>query len=861
MKTLRIVGVNVLIVLIVAAAVITYADIQMRMAEEAAVSAFENTANTMEEIVSNYLRDAQSTCSSWANYINANSMTMEEAVEFVRQSTTAPEESAHVIWWDSLTGFSTEAAVSDQSNYEVSYADFKKDIFEDMEDNEEVHLTRRYTNPMNGRSVLAFGHFVMLKDSGGENREALLLRVLTVSYLETQWAFATGYKNAQVALMEKNGTYVLQPSVMKNSNFYSFIYSYNKGEVDTEKLQNDVASNAMGSFRAKNARAEEMLFAFSHIRANQDGVVIVCVPEEDLMAHRMDWTIPILILVALGTMLLMDFLFFQNLRREDKKTQETLAGQLATIHRQEELLMDALSAAEAANAAKSNFLSNMSHDIRTPMNAIVGLSTMLARDAENPEKVREHTKKITSSSQHLLSLINDVLDMSKIESGKTTLNISELNLAELVDEIVTIVRPQAKAKYQEFEVSVTDLRNEHLLGDRLRINQILINLLSNAIKYTQVGGRILLQIRQLAQAKKNYAHYEFVVRDNGYGMSEDYLKVIFEPFTREEKDTINKIQGTGLGMAITKNLVDLLGGTISVQSELGKGSVFTVDLELRLQEMEIDQDFWAHHGITHALIVDDDVEVCTNIIGAMSGTGVSMQFAVDGHTAVMMTEKALRKGRGFDLVLLDWKMPDIDGIETARRIRRVIPESVPIMILTAYDWSEIEEEALDAGINGFLLKPFFLSNLMQTVEKLEDTSKGDAEETEDDFLKGKRFLAAEDNELNAEILAELLDMMGASVTIAENGRKAVELFEASAPGEFDAILMDVQMPVMNGYEATRNIRASGNAAAHRIPIIAMTANAFAEDVKDALDSGMNAHIAKPIDLGLLEKVLKEQLKG
>ncbi len=337
------------------------------------------------------------------------------------------------------------------------------------------------------------------------------------------------------------------------------------------------------------------------------------------------------------------------------------------------------------------------------------------------------------------------------------------------------------------------------------------------------------------------------------------MKVIFDPFTREEKEVTSLAQGTGLGMAITKNLVDLMGGTISVKSKQGRGSTFTVGLELRLQEVEVDQEFWTNHGITHALIVDDEVEVCTNIIGAMAGTGVSMQFAVDGHTAVIMTEKALRNGHGFDIVLLDWKMPDMDGIETARRIRRVIPEDVPIMFLTAYDWSEIEEEALAAGITGFLPKPFFLTNFMQTVEKIVDSSveKEDRDKKESSVLQGKKFLAAEDNELNGEILEELLEMKEANVVLAENGRRAVELFTESKPGEFDAILMDVQMPVMNGYEATRAIRSSSHPNAKTIPIIAMTANAFAEDVKDALDSGMNAHVAKPVDLGQLEKALKE----
>lgn len=521
-------------------------------------------------------------------------------------------------------------------------------------------------------------------------------------------------------------------------------------------------------------------------------------------------------------------------------------------------LEDALNIAKAANEAKSTFLSNMSHDIRTPMNAIVGLSTLLQRDAGNPEKVRDHTKKIVSSSQHMLGIINDILDMSKIESGKATLNISEINLAEIVEELGTIIRSQANAKNQTFGISVKDIQQEHLLGDKMRIEQIMMNLLSNAVKYTQDGGNIEMVISQIPQSAKNYAHLRFVVRDNGMGMSEEYRKKIFTPFTRETNSVTNKIQGTGLGMAITKNLVDLMGGTISVESVQGKGSTFTVDLELRMQKRDIDRNFWISHGVTHTLVVDDDVEVCTNIIGAMSGTGVAMQFASDGLSAVEMVEDAHSRSQDFNLVLLDWKMPGIDGIETARRIRAVIPENVPIMILTAYDWSDIEKEALEAGINGFLPKPFFLSNFKQAIERIEDGDGTLSDAAETGLPENIRVLVVEDNEINAEILLELLsDIPGLVCVVAGNGKLGVEKFESSAEYEYDIIFMDVQMPVMNGYEATRAIRALNRPDAKTVPIVAMTANAFAEDLKDALDSGMNAHVPKPVDLDRILEVLRE----
>lgn len=526
--------------------------------------------------------------------------------------------------------------------------------------------------------------------------------------------------------------------------------------------------------------------------------------------------------------------------------------------RSEQALKDALESAKLASESKSTFLSSMSHDIRTPMNAIVGFSALLQRDAESPEKVQEYARKITSSSQHLLGLINDVLDMSKIESGKATLNISEISLAKIVDELGTMMLPQAKAKGQEFKINVYDVFNEEVLGDQLRINQILINILSNAIKYTPSGGKIEMTVRQLPQYSKNYARFYFVIKDNGIGMSPEYLETIFQPFTRENTKKTASIQGTGLGMAITKNLVDLMGGTIKVESELDNGSTFMINLEMRIKEQDIDPDFWKKHGVTKLLVVDDDEEICVGIKNVMSDTGVNMEYALGGQAAVTMAENAQAEDGGYDLVLVDWQMPDLDGIETARRIRKIVSSRVPIMILTAYDISEIEEEGLKAGIDGFLQKPFFLSNFKMLVSNLKskDGSRQEEAKEQDNILAGKNILAAEDIEVNAEILLEFMNMAGANCEWAENGQEAFKMFEQSKPGQYDIILMDVQMPIMDGYEATRAIRGCSHPQAKTIPIIAMTANAFSEDVKEALDAGMNEHISKPVDMEHLKTVIK-----
>ena len=524
--------------------------------------------------------------------------------------------------------------------------------------------------------------------------------------------------------------------------------------------------------------------------------------------------------------------------------------------RNQERLRTALDIARTANQSKSMFLSNMSHDIRTPMNAIIGLLPLLQRDAEKPERVREYVKKLTISSHHLLGLINDVLDMSKIESGKTALNMDELNLEELVESLTSIIRPQTNAKGQTFEVHVRDITHEHLIGDKLRLTQIMVNVLSNAVKYTPKGGRVELLVSQLPQVTKDIVPVRFVITDTGVGMTEEYQKVIFEPFTRADDKVSSMARGTGLGMAIAKNLVDLMGGTISLKSAPNMGSTFTVELGLRIRPTEVDPDFWKKHHLLRSLVVDDEQEICDNVVRASCENGLPMEYALSGREALAKIAAAHEAQQEFNLVLLDWKMPDMDGLETARHIREKIPSNIPILILTAYDWSEIESEARAIGINGFLAKPFFVSNLRSTVEKL--SSVPEFEETSDNsgsFLQNKHFLAAEDYELNAEILVDTLEMYGADCDVCENGEEVLKCFAASAPGTYDLILMDIQMPVMNGREAAKAIRNCGHPQAGSIPIVAMSANAFAEDVQEAVNAGMNAYLTKPVDAKLLEKTL------
>lgn len=533
-------------------------------------------------------------------------------------------------------------------------------------------------------------------------------------------------------------------------------------------------------------------------------------------------------------------------RTDDKKIQNALK--------------EALEMAQVANKAKSTFLSSVSHDIRTPMNAIMGLVTLLKEEADNPGRVVEYTQKISAASQHLLGLINDVLDMNKIESGSTTLDVSELDLAEVIEDMNTIIRPQVRAKNQTFEIFTSSLVNEYLLGDKLRINQILINILSNAVKYTQKGGRIKMRVRELPQVDEKYSRIQFVISDNGQGMSEEYQKVIFHPFTREKDAMVNQIQGTGLGMAITKNLVDLMNGTISVESKLGEGSTFTVELELRIQAKEIDKEFWNNYGVFRMLVADDDEEACEHVKKSMWGTGVITHSATDGQKAVEMLRDARESGKPYNLILLDWKMPGLDGLETARLIKKNYPDKIPILLLTAYDWEEIEQEAIEIGVNHFLPKPFFMTNFMNAIRRvMEFGQKPVSEEVEYNAIRGMKILVVDDIEVNRLILVKILNKLEANCCVAENGQMAVEMFENSAPGEYDMIIMDIQMPVMDGYTATKTIRASSHPSAKSVSIIAMTANAFVDDIRKAMDSGMDAHVAKPIMVDQLKETLEEVL--
>ncbi len=525
------------------------------------------------------------------------------------------------------------------------------------------------------------------------------------------------------------------------------------------------------------------------------------------------------------------------------------------------LLKDALMQANRASKAKSVFLSNMSHDIRTPMNAIVGFTSLAMKHIDNRERMEEYLKKIMTSGNHLLSLINDVLDMSRIESGKIRLDEKACSLPEILHSICNIVQADVHAKQLELHIDTLDIRNEDIYCDKLRLNQVLLNLLGNAVKYTGAGGAINMRITEKAGAPDGFAQYEFSIKDNGVGMSDEFVEHIFEPFEREKNSTTSGIQGTGLGMAITKNIVDMMNGTIEVESELGVGSTFTVSFVFRTRKDEKEEQAIPELKNCRALVVDDDFNTCDSVSYMLGQIGLRAEWTLSGKEAVLRTKQASMRKDGYLVYIIDWLLPDMNGIEVTRRVRQVMGDNVPVIVLTAYDWSDIEEEAKEAGVTAFCSKPLFMSELrkcLRTVIGAEEQVEEEKEGGEVQFKAG-RILLAEDNELNQEIAVEILGGAGFTTEVAENGKIAVEMLQRSDPGYYQLVLMDVQMPVMSGYEAVREIRQLENQRLADIPVIAMTANAFEEDKQEALRNGMDGHIAKPINIELLFTTLNKVL--
>ena len=729
-----------------------------------------------------------------------------------------------------------------------------------------------------GRAVILLGVFA--NHNPTENHPCIgLVGALPVSYISDTLSLKENDEHIYSFVVREDGSFVIRSADDDRDNYFDRVNALYEGvdgmskEEYLAQLQAAMAKNE--EYSTEFTIYGERRHMFCTRLAYSEWYLLTFMPygamDSIVSSLGRAWGRLALIgggVVILG-LLLVFFKYFELTRRqlrelEKAKLQAESARQQAELARgtAEEARNAAERSqkeAEHANRAKSEFLSNMSHDIRTPMNAIVGMTAIATANLDDKQQVQNCLKKITLSSKHLLGLINDVLDMSKI--GKMTLNPDQISLREVMDGIVSICQPQVKAKRQQFNIFIHDISTENVVCDSVRLNQVLLNLLSNAIKFTPEGGQIHMALYEEPSPKgAGYVRIHIQVKDTGIGMSPQFMEHIFDSFAREDSQRVHRTEGTGLGMAITKFIVvDAMGGAIDVDSKQGKGTEFNVTLDLEKAET-VEEDMVLPNW--NMLVADDDRQLCETTVSALNSIGVSAEWALDGESAVQMVSQRQKRGDPYQIILLDWKLPGMDGIATARRIREELGSSdVPILLISAYDWGEIEHDAKEAGITGFISKPLFKSTLYNSLRQFAGEKAETAEQTAEPHrdLSGRRILLAEDNELNWEIASELLGDEGLVLDWAENGQTCVEMFQSSPVGYYDAVLMDVRMPIMGGYESTQVIR-SLEREDRDLPIIAMTADAFAEDVKRALDCGMNAHVAKPIDVREVMRLLEKYIK-
>ena len=835
-RSLMLLG-NIVIVLVILGLILFNVSSEQKNLYSTRSEAFGNMTVAMGNVTTNYLLGEQQICNGWATYINANDMSIGEAIEFVRKSIFTPDITAHILLTgnNDLTGLSTSGRNGQKEDYPVSYNNvgiFKDGFATQLKEDGKLNVTRAYTNPVNAIQSISFCCPVTLRDEQtGQPQSAVLLRVVPVSFFESRWVFPTEeYDNAEISLIDTSGDYIVRGNSFKNMNFYEFYQAYNRSApTELESMKNRLEGTP-GNFEMTNASGERCLAAHARVNSTDDWIIVTMIPASGLGRSFMNWTIVAIITVGLLLLLAFNLLIMMYFNRK---------------------LKAAVDSADKANRAKTDFLSSMSHDIRTPMNAIVGLSLLTEKNADDPAIVRENLQKMNRASNHLLTLINDILDISKVESGKLNMSPVTFSIVECAENLVTISQPMVKEKNIDFRFHIDRVSHEYLYADQLRINQIFINLLSNAIKYTEPGGQVCIDMKEEPGQTDKSVQLVYKVSDNGIGMTPEFMAKMYEPFSRQTDSRVNAISGTGLGLAITKQMIDLMNGTIDCQSEAGKGTTFTVKLEITIADRQMEE---MKLPPIRVLIADDDEVLLETAKDTLSSIGVKADIARSGAEAIQM----ISDSADYQVMILDWKMPDMDGIEVTRRLRKESHNDIPIILISAYDYSDIESAAKEAGISGYICKPLFCSTLYNKINEVLGNKSAPVNPDSDleDFT-GMRILVAEDNDINWEIISNILEMHGIETERAENGQLVLDRINDKEKAGFDLIFMDIQMPVMNGLNATKAIRSLDDPEIANIPIIAMTADAFSENVSECLAAGMNGHISKPIDIKLVMKEIRK----
>ncbi len=799
--------------------------------QKAAEKSYIEQASVLKNLAKQYMKDSMILCNNLCNTMDGRSLSEQEIQDVLSRQLVGEQVEIHFVWADEMKGFSNEAQAANQTDFSVDYRN--RNIFEEGEG---VRMSERYICPLHGAPAIAFYNTLTVENSG-KKREAYLLYVIPEASVLRDWEFPTAYNDATVSLIKNdgNGTYILRSTEMKNETFFDYIYFYNRDTLSTTALFKEIATKDSGYFYGVDYRGENKLYTYNTVEKDSPYIMVTAVGLDKLRYEKESFVLPAVIFVAMAVLLILNFAIYNRLASRLKNNEKSLTEALALANR--------------ASKAKTDFLNNMSHDIRTPMNAIIGYTELAEKHVGDDAHIKDYLGKISLSSRHLLSLINDILEMSRIESGRVKLSENREHLPEILHNMRTLFHAEITAKNMEFYMDAADVKNEDVICDKLRLNQILINLLGNAIKFTKPGGKIGLRIIQKDDSTKEKAHFEIRVMDNGIGISKEMAKHIFEPFERGDTSSVSKIQGTGLGLAITKNLVELMGGKIWVESEEGEGSEFVVDLTFQVADNpEIKKSGVPQLAGLNALVADDDTNTCFSICKMLEEIGMHTEWTTSGKEAVVRAKYAKERNNSFSVYIIDLLIPDLNGIEVVRRIRKEIGNEVPIVILTAYDWSDIEVEARAAGVTAFCAKPLFMSELLEALRHTNGIAYTEIIPEHDELrFDGKHVLLAEDNALNAEIASIMLRESGFEVDLAENGAKAVEAIKKAPANFYDIILMDLRMPVMDGYEATRQIRALAEPGKSDIKIVAMTANAFDEDIRACLDVGMSDHIPKPIE--------------